>query len=169
MAGQVVKFTDVVDAYHAASRRVLLDPLVLAEERASSETRILQWPRPYEGTQLNRLLSVLFNADVSVLLELLRLADDTESPVPPYSLTDPRFQALLRVVQRAMTIGADAIAAQYGGHEAAGRREYKNRTVEALSDWAIRSGLPRDAAFDLVGLGRRQGFRARKRAAKRKK
>ena len=165
MAGQTASIADAIAAYHAASAAVWNDEAVWCTERASIEKRLMAWPRPYEGTQYNRLLSVLFNADVDVLLYILKERDDPASPAWPPDARDPRMQVLLRVMQRSMEAGAAAIQRDFGGLELTRKRDYMNAVKESLADVAVRSGLPRAEAFALFGIGStRRMFSARKRA-----
>lgn len=157
-------FSQAVAAYQRATWPVLTDPAVWREESASAEQRLLAWPRPADGTTFNWMLSILFNADVDVLLVLLKAHDDPRSPAWPPDVHDPKMQVLLRVVQRALQAGAAALVAEFGGERITGRRAFVNRSNEAMADLALRSGLKRDEAFAALGLGRRQGFRANKRA-----
>lgn len=153
-------FSVAIRAYLSASLPVWNDEAVWREEQASAERRLLPWPRPYEGTQFNRLLSVLFNSDVDVLLVLLKERDDSFSPAWPPSAHDPKMQALLRVVQRSMQAGEAAMVNAFGGERVTGRREYLNRVNDACVSWALASGLPRAEAFELVGVSRAGAYRA---------
>lgn len=165
MAGQTGNFGAAIEVYQRASSAVLFDAVIWQQEANNQDQRLLQWPRPAGGTQSDRLLSVLFNADVEVLLFLLADAGDARIPNWPLDLNDPKMQVLLRVVQRSMDVGWRAMVAEFGGLELSGRRRYKNEVMESLSDLALRSGLPRGDAFAALGIGRRQGFRSLKRSA----
>jgi hypothetical protein len=170
MAGVTAPIAHAIAAYHGASWAVLNDADVWRQESINPETRLLAWPRPAEGTQRNRLLSVLFNADVNVVLVLLKERDDPLSPAWPPDVRDPRMQALLRVVQRSMDAGHAAMVAQFGGLELSRRRDYINGVIERMAAEAIASGMPtRDAAFVALGIDERRGYRARKRTITRKK
>lgn len=165
MSGPTGRIADAIAAYHAASAAVWNDERVWIEERASTESRLMAWPRPYEGTQANRLLSVLFNSDVDVLLAILkeRAAPDLLPAWPP-DVRDPKMQVLLRVVQRSMDAGNAAIVAGFGGLELNGMRDFKNDAMEKLAEMAWRSGLPRAKAFAAFGIAKRRGYRAAGRA-----
>lgn len=160
MSGPTAQIADAIAAYHAASMAVLDDEKVWLDERASTESRLLAWPRPYEGTHLNRLLSVLFNSDVDLALVILKERADPASPAWPPDIRDPKMQVLLRVVQRAMVAGHAAIVAGFGGMELTRKRDYKNAVMEALADLAWRSGLPRAEAFETFGIPKRRAYRA---------
>ncbi len=168
MSGPTAPIAEAIAAYHAASMAVWNDERVWREEQASTESRLMAWPRPCEGTQLNRLLSVLFNGDVDLVLCLLRERDDMASPAWPPDAHDPKMQVLLRVVQRSMVAGHAAVQAGFGGLELSHRRAYMTATMEALADMAVRSGLPRAEAFEAVGIAKRRGFRAARRATTKK-
>lgn len=163
MSGPTSPIRDAIRIYHAAALAVLNDPRVWHEERASKEARSLAWPRPYEGTQFNRLLSVLFNADVDVALVLLKARDDPGSPAWPPDVRDPKMQALLRVVQRAMEAGAAAIVGAFGGDELTRKRDYQNSVTEALAELGIAWGLTHAEAAAALGIEPRRAKRARKR------
>lgn len=172
MSGPKGQLAEAIAAYHAASLAVLTSDDVWLEEQASNEARLLAWPRPCEGTQLNRLLSMLFDADVNVALVLLRADDDPRSPAWPPNVRDPKMQVLLRVVQRSMQSGEAAIVAQFGGLELNGRRDFNNLVNEQVAAYALglaaKTGWTRDEAFSAVGLPRRAGFRAVKRTHRKK-
>jgi len=165
-------FAIAMRAYHVASMPVLNDAAVWREECQRDEPRLMAWPRPYRGTKFNRLLSVLFNADVDVVLAILRSRDDPMSPAWPPDVRDPKMQVVLRVVQRAMDAGCAAMLAAFDGERVTGRREYMNRALEDWTELAMhvarRDSLTRDQAFELFDIPRRQAFRAIKRASKRK-
>ena len=169
MSAETRPLADAIAVYHAASLAVWNDVDVWRQETVNPTDRLLAWPRPAEGTQLERLLSVLFNADVDVLLVLLKARGDTLSPAWPPDPRDPRLQVLLRVVQRSMGAGRRAMVAAFGGKELNRRRDYINAVIEQMAAEAVASGLPRAEAFAALGIGKRRGFRARKRAVSRKK
>lgn len=173
MAGQTGRIAQAILAYQGASWLVLTSDEVWQQEAASDERRLLAWPRPSVGTQLNRLLSVLFDSDVDVMLVMLRACDDPRSPTWPPDVRDPKMQALLRVVQRAMQAGEAAIAEKFGGLELNGLRDFKNEVNERLAAYALdvaaKTGWTRDEAFSFAGLPRRLGFRSVKRMHHRKK
>ena len=168
MSGPTGSIADAIAEYHAASLAVWDDEAVWIEERASAERRLMAWPRPYKGTKANHWLSALFNADVDLLLAILKERDDPESPAWPPDTRDPKMQVLLRVVQRSMVAGNAAIVAGFGGLELNGKRDYTNGVMEALADLAWRSGLPRAKAFDTFGIAKRRGYRAIKRGVTKK-
>lgn len=172
MAGQTGRIAEAISAYHAASWAVLTSDEAWQQEAASDERRLMAWPRPRGGTQLNRLLSVLFDSDVDVLLVLLRACDDPRSPTWPPDVRDPKMQALLRVAQRAMQAGEAAMVEKFGGLELSGVRDFRNAVNERLADYALdvaaKTGWTRDEAFSFAGLPRRLGFRSVKRMRHRK-
>jgi hypothetical protein len=104
-----------------------------------------------------------------MVLVILRDRNDPMSPDWPPDIRDWRMQVVLRVVQRSMEAGDKATRVEYGGERVTGRRNWLNAVNERAAEWAVRCGLPRDAAFELLGLGRRQGFRARERSTDRRK
>ena len=163
---------DAIATYHAGAWTVLTSDEAWCQEAASNECRLMAWPRPCEGTQFNRLLSVLFNADADVVIALLRADDDPRSPDWPPDVRDPKMQVLLRVVQRSMQAGERAIVDGFGGLELSGRRDYKNMVKEQLAAHALtfasKLKLTRDEAFNAMGLPRRGAFRAVKRVHTRK-
>lgn len=164
MAGLTGAIGAAIAVYQRTSRAVLFDAVIWQQEARNPDRRLLQWPRPAEGTQSDRLLSVLFNADVDVLLYLFEDEGDARMPTWPPDVHDPKMQVLLRV-QRSMDVGWRAMVAGFGGLELSGWRRYKNEVMASLSELALRSGLPRDDAFAALGIGRRQGFRSLKRSA----
>jgi hypothetical protein len=112
----------------------------------------------------------------------LRLSpDEQKQPIGPSQLApalppdpnDPKLQVVLRVVHRAMTAGAAAVQAAFGGDRITGKREFLNRTNEQWAEFGLRVarayGLTRERAFEALGIPRRQGFRSLKRAARRRK
>jgi hypothetical protein len=161
-----------VQVYQAAAIAVWNDEAVWIDEAARTGCRPLAWPRPHEGTHYNRLLSMLFNADVDVVLLLLKANELPHSPDWPPRVDDPKMQTVLRVVQRSLEAGDRALRSLFGGERVTGRREYLNRVHEALAEEAIRMaralGMNRDEAFGTVGLPRRKGFRARRRSVERR-
>lgn len=169
MSGPKEALAAALKVYQHASMAVMDDPSVWDEEGSSSEQRVLAWPRPYEGTQHRRLLAVLFNADVDVVLVLLKDREDPRCPTWLPSVNDPAMQVLLRVVQRGAEAGDAALVKAFGGLELTGKRAFSNMVTDQLADMAVASGLPRREAFDALGIGQRQGFRARARANKPKK
>lgn len=173
MAGQTGRIAEAVAVYNAASWPVLSSDEAWQQEAASEERRLMAWPRPCVGTQLNRLLSILFDSDVNVMLVLLRAYDDPRSPTWPPDVRDPKMQVLLRVVQRAMQAGEAAMVEKFGLDELNGLRDFKNvvneRTAAYALDVAAKTGWTRDKVFSDMGLPRRLGFRAVKRMHHRKK
>lgn len=169
MSADTRPVADAIAVYHAASVAVWNDIEVWRQEVANPTNRLLAWPRPAEGTQLDRQLSVLFSADVDVLLVLFKERDDPLSPAWPPDPRDPKMQVLLRVVQRSMDAGRRAIVAAFGGKDLNRRRNYINAVIEQAAAEAVASGMPRDAAFAAQGIGKRRGFRARERSVTRKK
>lgn len=161
-----------IQLYHEHAMRVWDDEAVWNEEAARTACRPLAWPRPVEGTQYQRLLAILFNADVDIVLVLLRQQGRTHSPDWPPDVRDPKMQTVLRVMQRSLEEGERAMRNIVGGERVTGRRDYINRTNEQLAAEALKAAralqLTRDEAFELVGLPRRQGFRAVKRSHRKK-
>lgn len=167
------EFTEAVRAYQRAAWPVLTDPAIWREEAQRAEAPRLDWPPQGKGTHFQRLLCVLVRADIDVLLVLLRDDEDPRSPAWPPDLADPKLQVLFRVAHRSMLAGERAMVDAFGGERITGKREYINLaneqwTEEALR-WARRLKLTRDEAFALLDIPRRQGFRAAKRAVKRRK
>lgn len=159
-------FGRVVKAFLAASKSVWNDPNVWMEERDSDDRRLLVWPRPDEGTGYERLLALLFNAEVEIVLVALRLRAHPALPAWPPDVHDPRFQVVLRVVQRACLKGeaaVDAFKDMSGADRLTGLRDFNNDLTAALVDWIQRSGLRSklgDDAFELVGISRSVAYRA---------
>jgi hypothetical protein len=166
------EFSEAVRLYHEAAGPLLFDPRIWEEESARANAPRLTRPRS-RGTQFGRLLAVLANADIDVLLALLKFDDDPRSPAWPPCDDDPKLQVLLRVVQRSQAAGEAALVAAFGGERITGRRHYVNQVNEQAVTHALqlarRHGLTRDQAFELLALPRRQAFRAAARAATRKK
>lgn len=167
------EFVAALETYRAASLAIWNDAETWHAEAARQDARPLAWPRPEDtGTHFEKLLALLFNADVDVVLVLLRSRDDPYSPPWPPDVRDPKLQTVLRMVQLGNEAGAAAMAEAFGGERITGRREYQNQTAEALAEFALQAArdlnLSRDEAFDLVGLPRRRGFRAVKRTHRKK-
>jgi hypothetical protein len=165
-------FSGAIGAYHAASWRVLNDPAVWHEEAQRADAPALPWPPTMPRTQYQRLLRLLVIADVDVVLALLRRKADPLASASLCNPCDPNLQIVLRVAHRAMVAGDAALVRAYGGERVTGKREYTNRTNEQWTALALRyaraQGLSRDHAFELFGIPRRQGFRAAKRATRKK-
>lgn len=166
-------FTEAVRVYHAASWPVLNDPVVWRREAQRTNAPPLPWPIPLPRTQWERFVCMLAAADVDVVAALLLARGDPLAPDWPLDPNDAKLQVVLRVAHRAMTVGAAAAQAAFGGERLTGKREFLNRANEEVVLSALRlaraRGWTRDQAFELLGIPRRQGFRAAKRAARRKK
>lgn len=164
-------YTALCEAYKRASLLVLDDPLVWSQENANPEPRRLAWPRPYEGSQNNRNFSLWFNADVDVVLVILKERQDPMAPNWPPDVRDPKMQVVLRVMQRAMEAGEAALVAEFGaefgGERVFGKRDFKNRVVEETAAEALRLQMTRSEASAMTGIGLRRGQRARERVVER--
>ena len=157
------EFGAVVKAYHGAAMLVWNDPAVWLQERNSEDTRLLQWPRPIEGTGYQKLLAVLFNANVDFVLRWLEHGGHPALPTLPPDVSDRAFQIVLRVVHRGFLKGKEAIETGHTtGKRVFGRKEYKNEVRRGLVDLLQRSGLRAefgDDAFLALGISRAAAFR----------
>lgn len=165
----------LIGIWQAASIAVWNSETAWREEATSAEARVLAWPQPDEGTKHQRLMKLLFNADVDVVLVWMKAHAHPMTPAWPPDVHDPKMQVLLRVMARAGAAGEAAVLDEFGGDTVSGfgpNGAFVKQVNEQLAELALQMardmGLIRDEAFDLVGLPRRKGFRAVKRARRRR-
>lgn len=162
----------VVKAYHAAAKTIWNDPEVWIAERDRVDIGDpLQWPRPVVGTVYQRFLAALHNGDVEVVVFVLAMEKHPALPDLPVDVGDPKFQLVLRVMDRSFRAGAAVIEATFGGAErVTGWREFTNEwrgdVVEFLQRSGIRAELGDAAAFAAFGISSSAAFRHMKRKKK---
>lgn len=157
-----LEIPQILDIHRVATQRAIRDISVWREERYSTETRLVQWPLPEQASGYEQLLALLFESAVETTIALLVATDDPALPTLPPSMHDPKFQVLLRVVQRAHIAARAEIEAKFDGVRATGWREAKVRTNAlgfSLAATALRD-MPRPQALDLLGLKKSGAYRA---------
>lgn len=161
-------FEAMLQTFEAAAFPVFTDRAVWMQE-AQRDAVPLPWPlrRDYSGYEgMLRLYA----------RELVNLALVSAGAVLGWSEvpTDPmrrEFQVVLRVVKRAVDAGDAAVLDRFGGAGRLGdKREWQNKVKAQLVDAAVRSGLPRAKALEILerlGLSRAAAYRAMTRSARR--
>jgi hypothetical protein len=158
--------SELLAEFWPASKAVWNDGAVWIEERDRREWQPLAWPRASAPTKYEGFLAELFNSEVEVVLHALHLTGHPALPRAPYSVVDPAFQIVLRVVHRAVEAGIAAIEtnlADRHGARVTGLKGLRNDYTASAVRFILKYRIDRQQGYAAFAISKPGAHRAMKR------